>query len=621
MPTPSGPSPVQQQASRQRVLDAGELRALIAEATHLATPVAGAEPDSDIIVFARKRLKQSVLRPWAIALTRFPDAGADANGSTTDAQTSADDSFDDRLWALAQRATGSLVQAPEEHLEATAALQACAFHIAQQHDENEAQRRIDVLRDLMAELPRVIKTAHNGPYLATNVQNMCDYLGERLTTLPQMALCRCGASESKPFCDGSHAGNGFTDTKSDSRVPDKRDTYVGQQVTIFDNRGICQHSGFCTDRLASVFHAGQEPFVAPSGGRMDEIIRAVRDCPSGALSFALDGVEARDLVDHGNKRPPTVEITKDGPYRVSGGIPLTDGADQDVSRATGSSREHYALCRCGQSQNKPFCSGMHWYVGFQDPVPDAEKEPSIFEWAGGLPAFTRMTRIFYEKYVPADPLLSGLFSNMSADHPERVAKWLSEVFCGPHAYSSEYGGYPRMLSQHMGKQLREEQRARWVQLIMQSALDAGLPNDAEFRSAFGAYIEWGSRLAVENSQTDSKPPQHMPMPHWDWRTSAGAPSSRISALADRDETKKEPEVELPGPDVALSFASHIKHLFRDRDRASMTFVFDLWKFEDVDTHADAILERLANGSMPCDGAWAQEKIDVFKRWIDSGKPA
>jgi hypothetical protein len=195
------------------------------------------------------------------------------------------------------------------------------------------------------------------------------------------------------------------------------------------------------------------------------------------------------------------------------------------------------------------------------------------------------------------------------------------VFCGPHAYSSEYGGYPRMLSQHMGKQLREEQRARWVQLIMQSALDAGLPNDAEFRSAFGAYIEWGSRLAVENSQTDSKPPQHMPMPHWDWRTSAGAPSSRISALADRDETKKEPEVELPGPDVALSFASHIKHLFRDRDRASMTFVFDLWKFEDVDTHADAILERLANGSMPCDGAWAQEKIDVFKRWIDSGKPA
>jgi truncated hemoglobin YjbI len=208
---------------------------------------------------------------------------------------------------------------------------------------------------------------------------------------------------------------------------------------------------------------------------------------------------------------------------------------------------------------------------------------------------------------------------MSADHPERVGKWLSEVFCGPHGYSAEYGGYPRMLSQHMGKQIREEQRARWVQLIMQSALDAGLPNDAEFRSAFGAYIEWGSRLAVENSQTESKPPQHMPMPHWDWHTAAGSPTGRVSALAGEQETT-EPEVELPGPDVALSFATHVKQLFRDRDRTSMKFVFDLWKFDDVNTHADAILERLANGSMPCDGPWAKEKIDVFRRWIDSGKP-
>ena len=57
---------------------------------------------------------------------------------------------------------------------------------------------------------------------------------------------------------------------------------------VLDNRGLCQHSGLCTDRLASVFHLGREPFVSPSGGRMDEIIRAVRDCPSGALSYALD---------------------------------------------------------------------------------------------------------------------------------------------------------------------------------------------------------------------------------------------------------------------------------------------------------------------------------------------
>ena len=63
----------------------------------------------------------------------------------------------------------------------------------------------------------------------------------------------------------------------------------------------------------------------PSGGRMDEIIRAVRDCPSGALSYAIDGVEARDQVDYHGTRAPAIEVTKDGPYRVTGGIPLADG--------------------------------------------------------------------------------------------------------------------------------------------------------------------------------------------------------------------------------------------------------------------------------------------------------
>ena len=63
-----------------------------------------------------------------------------------------------------------------------------------------------------------------------------------------------------------------------------------------------------------------------------------------------------------------------------------------------------------------------------------------------------------------------------------------------------------MISQHLGKELTEEQRARWVALLLRSAREAGLPNDAEFRSAFGAYIEWGSRLAVENSQSGARPP-------------------------------------------------------------------------------------------------------------------
>ena len=60
---------------------------------------------------------------------------------------------------------------------------------------------------------------------------------------------------------------------------------------------------------------------------------------------------------------------------------------------------------------------MHWYIEFKDPVPDPDATPTLFEWCGGLPALTRMTRIFYEKHVPEDPLLAPLFANMSPDHP------------------------------------------------------------------------------------------------------------------------------------------------------------------------------------------------------------
>ena len=215
-------------------------------------------------------------------------------------------------------------------------------------------------------------TAKNGPYLVTNVTVLRTPLGEERPVPPQLALCRCGASALKPFCDGAHATSGFTDGKDPDRVPDQRDTYPGEQVTIFDNRGICQHSGLCSDRLPTAFRTDAEPFVAPSGGRLDELVRAVRDCPSGALSLAFDSAddrdEARNLVDWHGTRERAIEVTQDGPYRVTGTIPLTDAAGADVPRAAGSSREHYALCRCGYSQNKPFCSGMHWYVEFRDPA-------------------------------------------------------------------------------------------------------------------------------------------------------------------------------------------------------------------------------------------------------------
>jgi truncated hemoglobin YjbI len=230
-----------------------------------------------------------------------------------------------------------------------------------------------------------------------------------------------------------------------------------------------------------------------------------------------------------------------------------------------------------------------------------------------------MTHLFYEKLVPDDPLLGPLFANMAPDQPERLAKWLGEVFGGPAAYSEEYGGYARMLSQHVEKGLTEEARARWVELITQAALEARLPEDPEFRSAFRSYLEWGSRHALENSQAGAQPPEQMTMPRWNWGAS-GPPDHRSPGLAqDADEQGVPPT--LPAAGEPVSFAAHIKPLFRERDRRSMTFAFDLWSYDDVSTHAEAILDRLRAGTMPCDGGWPEEQVGVFERWTRSGKQA
>jgi CDGSH-type Zn-finger protein/ferredoxin len=121
----------------------------------------------------------------------------------------------------------------------------------------------------------------NGPYLLTNVENLVNSKGERLEARPRMALCRCGGSANKPFCDGTHAHIGFTSAKTPDRVADHRDTYTRDELTVFDNRGICQHAGFCTDALPSVFRVHGEPFIDVTAADKELIVEAVRRCPSG----------------------------------------------------------------------------------------------------------------------------------------------------------------------------------------------------------------------------------------------------------------------------------------------------------------------------------------------------
>jgi truncated hemoglobin YjbI len=208
------------------------------------------------------------------------------------------------------------------------------------------------------------------------------------------------------------------------------------------------------------------------------------------------------------------------------------------------------------------------------PPDGAQQPPTLFGWAGGAEAWSRLTRIFYG-HVRDDPILAPVFAEMSPQHPQWVAQWLGEVFGGPATYTNERGGYLHMLSRHLGRALTEPQRARWVRLMGEAADEAGLPADPEFRSAFVAYLEWGSRIALANSQPGAQPPPRMPVPHWDWGP-AGPPGSALGSAP------PPPATQVPGsePSAAMvtgapSFARDIRPLFTDRDRAAMRWAFDL----------------------------------------------
>lgn len=191
------------------------------------------------------------------------------------------------------------------------------------------------------------------PHVIPNLQKST---GEPCTTITGVALCRCRGSNNKPFCDGTHGKNGFTDKKLMDGKLDKRDTYAGKQISIHDNRGICAHAGYCSDNLSAVFKLSEELWINPDGAIARDIINTIKKCLSGALSYTIDNVEHRD-----QDRAPMVTVTKDGPYAVTGGIGLVDQLQGE-----GASIEHYTLCRCGGSKNKPFCDGTHWHIGFKD---------------------------------------------------------------------------------------------------------------------------------------------------------------------------------------------------------------------------------------------------------------
>lgn len=148
--------------------------------------------------------------------------------------------------------------------------------------------------------------------------------------------------------------------------------------------------------------------------------------------------------------------------------------------------------------------------------------PTLYEWAGDIEVFETMFTGFYDK-VLKDDLLGEVFKNMSNDHVKHVSHFVAEVFGGPKFYTTDdNGSHAKMIGEHIGKMLTEQKRQRWVQLLLQAADEAGLKSDPEFRSAFVGYIEWGTRLAVINSQLTENPMNvNEPMPKWGWGETGG----------------------------------------------------------------------------------------------------
>ena len=198
----------------------------------------------------------------------------------------------------------------------------------------------------MSEQKLRIMPTKDGPYRVEGASSIARMRDGTSLDMPSPAfLCRCGGSS-----------NGFSGDKDPGRLPDRRDDYVKGSLTIHDNRGLCAHAGRCTDNLASVFRLGTEPWIDTDGATTEEIIAVIGLCSSGALSYSIEDVEHRD-----RGGSTALAFVPGGPYVVSGGAEL-DGAELPAGATT----DHMALCRCGASQNKPFCSGKHWDVTFDE---------------------------------------------------------------------------------------------------------------------------------------------------------------------------------------------------------------------------------------------------------------
>ena len=213
----------------------------------------------------------------------------------------------------------------------------------------------------------IITVAANGPYLVSGGlplrrrRDVQSELGEPMTwattstleTKDRYALCRCGQSGNKPFCDGTHARTGFQADDTAGGTYDERAEVVGGDVNVRYDQGICVHAGFCGTAVTNVWEEAAK--TGDTAARM-HAISMIEHCPSGALTYQLDGVDNEPLM------PQAIGVISDGPLWITAAVPIINSDGKQLE-----ARNRVTLCRCGASGNKPLCDGAHKEAGFSEP--------------------------------------------------------------------------------------------------------------------------------------------------------------------------------------------------------------------------------------------------------------
>ena len=177
----------------------------------------------------------------------------------------------------------------------------------------------------------------------------------------EYALCRCGQSKNKPFCDGTHEKIGFEGKETATRKPYVRQAkkYDGPTMVLSDAENLCAFARFCDPegQIWNLIEQTDNPAVR------DLVIREANHCPAGRL--VVHDKKTGKEIEH--KLTPSIGVVEDpalgcsGPLWIRGGIPIEshDGKRYEV-------RNRVTLCRCGASSNMPFCNGSHASIQFKD---------------------------------------------------------------------------------------------------------------------------------------------------------------------------------------------------------------------------------------------------------------